>query len=166
MRGIKVKPSRISFSRDYTAIAPLIIWGLALVLSFVLFFLSHDGMVERVIFFPRHREQAIEGEPRRLPVKADTEKDIQLLVRETILGPFNINYDRVLPLDTEVRSVIFRGDKLYLDFSIDPVLQQEGSVLSLPEKIGALKRTIQFNFPFVELITVTFRGQTPKMEEL
>lgn len=161
-----MKLPRIKISRDYTAIAPLVVWGLALVVSFALFFLTHDGMAERVIFFPRHREQAVEGEPRRLPVKHDMEKDIQLLVRETILGPFNINYDRLLPLDTEVKSVILRGEKLYLDFSIDPVLQQEGSVLSLPEKIGALKRTIQFNFPSVELITVTFRGQTPKMEEL
>lgn len=166
MWGIKVKLPCISFSRNYTVTAPAVIWGFSLLLSFALFFLTHDGMVERVIFFPRHREQVIEGEPRRLPVKENREKDIQLLVKETILGPFNINYDRVLPLNTEVRSVIFREDRLYLDFSIDPIVQKEGSVLSLPEKIEALKRTIQFNFPSVELITVTFRGQTPRMEEL
>ncbi len=161
-----MKLPRIGFSRNSTAVVPSVIWGLALVISLTLFFLTHDGMVERVIFFPRHREQVIEGEPRRLPVKESTEKDIQLLVEETILGPFNINYDRLFPLDTKARSIILRDGKLYLDFSMDPVLQQEGSVLSLPEKIGALKRTILFNFPSIELITVTFRGQTPKMEEL
>ncbi|MFO7849930.1 MAG: hypothetical protein R6V67_08220 [Spirochaetia bacterium] len=157
---------RIKSSYKYSIVVPLAIWAAALVLSLTLFFLSYDGMVERVIFFPKYREQTLEGEPRRLPKKGELEKDIQLLIQETVLGPFNIHYDRVLPLDTELESILLREERLYLDFSLDPVVQQEESVLSLSEKIEAVKRTVRFNFPSVELITVTFRGQTPKMEEL
>ncbi len=157
---------RVKISKDYLFLTILGVWTLSLLLALFLFFFIHDKQVERVLYFPLYNEAELEGELRRLPKKANREDDIELLVRELILGPFDIHHSRVLPKDTDVESLLLRKGRVYVDFSLDPVLKKEGSILSLAEQIAALERTIRFNFPSVEDIMVTFSGQSPKLEDL
>jgi hypothetical protein len=153
-------------SRDFLAIVLAAVWFLSIIASLSLFFLHHSGETERVIFFPKFDQAELEGEPRIVPSKKTQEEDILLLAREIVLGPFNVHYDRLLPQSTDVESVLLRGDTLYVDFSLDPILVEEGSVLSFREQIEAVKKTIAFNFPSVERINISFKGETPEFPEL
>jgi phosphatidylserine decarboxylase len=157
---------RVKISKDYLFLTILGIWVFSLLLALFLYFFVHEKEVERILYFPRYNAAELEGEVRRLPKKADREKDIELLLREIILGPFDIHHARVLPKDTDVESLLLRKGRVYVDFSLDPVLKQEGSLLSLSERIAAVKRTIRFNFPSVEEIMVTFGGQSPNLQDL
>ncbi len=155
----------MSSSRDYLAIVLAALWFVSIIASLSLFYINHSGETERVIFFPKYDQAELEGEPRILPSKDSKEEEILLLAREIVLGPFSIYYDRVLPQSTDVEGVLLRGRTLYLDFSLDPVLGEEGSVLSFQEQIEAVKKTITFNFPSVERINVSFKGETPELTE-
>jgi hypothetical protein len=156
----------VSLRKDYLSITTLGIWIIALALSAVLFVFIHGGKTERVLFFPRYNESELVGESRILPGKATVEDDIELLVSEIVLGPMEIHHDRVLPKTTDVQSVILREDTLYIDFSLDPVLKKGTSVLSFQEQIEAVQRSVRFNFPSIEEIIVSFRGETPELSDL
>ena len=152
--------------KDYLAIGLLGLWLLSFFVAATLFFFTHGGRTERVLFFPEYDKARVRGEARILPKKENREDDILLLTRELVLGPFEVHYDRVFPKSTDVESVLLRDGSLYIDFSLDPILRNEGSVLSFEEKIGVLKRTIRFNFPSVESIRVSFKGESPELGEL
>jgi hypothetical protein len=138
---------------------------LALAVSLLSFFLGGESATrERVLFFPQYRTADFEGEVRELPVKDSTEDDIQLLVEEIILGPFDIHHDPILPEEADVRSVMLRGETLYIDFSIDVIFQREESILSLEEVLDGIRRTVTFNFPAVEQIVFSVRGEVPEAE--
>jgi hypothetical protein len=138
----------------------------ALVLSSLLFFLGGESRTrERVLFFPAYRTADFEGEIRELPRKESLEADIRLVVEEIILGPFGIHHDPILPESADVRSVMLRDDTLYVDFSIDVIFQREDSILSLGEVLDGIRRSITFNFPSVERIVFTVRGEVPEAEQ-
>ncbi len=137
----------------------------ALFLSVLLFSLSGESRsTERVLFFQEYRSADFTGEVRELPKKASKEADIELLVREIILGPIDIHNDPLLPEDADVRSVMLRDKTLYVDFSIDVIFQRQDSVLSFSEVLDGVRRTITFNFPSVERIVFTIRGEIPDAE--
>jgi hypothetical protein len=138
---------------------------LTLLLSVLLFVLSGESDTrERVLYFPLYRSAEFEGEVRELPKKDSREADLKLLVEEIILGPFNIHHDPLLPEEADVRSVLLRDETLYVDFSIDVIFQREGSILSLNEVLEGIRKTVTFNFPFVERIVFTVRGEVPESE--
>lgn len=136
---------------------------LILLISAVSYLIWGNRMEQQVIFFPTHQTLEMQGESRILPRKRTRELEIELLVKEIILGPFGIDYTPVIPEDSRIRSIMLRDDTLYLDFSIDIVFPEASSSLSLEESMEYITRSVQFNFPDVKKIIYTVNGNQLKV---
>lgn len=136
-------------------------WGLLLLISAFLFFLHGIDREKQVLFFPRYRSSECRGEERLLPRKDTPEQEIELLVREILLGPFDVDLVPVLPTDGRIRTVLLRNGRLYLDFSTDIVFQEGNSTLSFGEALDCVGKSVMFNFPQVEEIIYTVNGNRP-----
>lgn len=129
-----------------------------LLVSGISYFIWGNEKEEQVLFFPEFRSGGARGEARILPRKDAREQEIELLVKEILLGPFDINYTPVAPADTRIRSLLLRKDTLYIDFSVDIVFKEASTSLSLEESLEYISRTIQFNFPGVKKIVYSING--------
>jgi len=100
-------------------------WAILLLLSMIFFLFGGNEQTTRVLFFPRYRTADCVGEERVLPVKETTEQEIELLLKEILLGPFDVNSVSVVPRDVQLRTVMLRGNRLFVDFSEDIVFQDK-----------------------------------------
>ncbi len=132
--------------------------ALIFLISAVSYLIWGNEQEEQVLFFPVNQTLEARGEGRILPRKDTKEQEIELLVREILLGPFNVNYMPVVPGDSRIRSILLREETLYIDFTIDVVFQEAGSALSLRESLAYIGRSIQFNFPRVRKIVYSING--------
>ena len=140
-------------------------WTFLLLLSMIFFFFGGNEKETRVLFFPRYRTADCVGEERVLPRKKTPELEIELLLKEILLGPFDVNSVPVVPRDVQLRTVLLRDNRLFVDFSEDIVFRDVNSTLSFEEALECINRSIQFNFPVVEKIVYTVNGTPPKLTE-
>ncbi|MFO8065652.1 MAG: GerMN domain-containing protein [Spirochaetia bacterium] len=130
-------------------------------ISLVLFFVFEADRVERVLFFPGNISQDIFGEERVLRNYSDTERDMRLLVEETILGPTSLYRSRVLPKQTEIQLFMLRGDVAYIDLSRE-ALSEDGDVhIDFDVAESLLRRALHFNFRSLDEVVITVDGQLP-----
>ena len=94
---------------DSLAALLVCVLGLLLLISALLFFLKGNDGQNRVLFFPLYRSSECRGEERYLPRKDTVEQEVELLIREILLGPFDVDLVPVLPRDGKVRTVMLRG---------------------------------------------------------
>ncbi len=129
------------------------------VLSVSIYFFNDNTLVRRVLFFPGSISYS--GEARRIPRQESVEDEVELLIRELILGPYQIDHLRAVPENTKLQNLLIRNRSLlYVDFSADLVVFDDGFSI-VPSKMTALiRRNILYNFPFIEEITLTVDGQT------
>jgi len=132
--------------------------ALMFLISAVSYLIWGNEQEEQVLFFPTNQTMEARGEARILPRKDTKEQEIELLVKEVLLGPFNIDYMPVFPRDSRIRSIMLREDTLYIDFTIDVVFREAGSSLSLRESLSFIGLSIQFNFPRVRNIVYSING--------
>ncbi|MFW5710394.1 MAG: GerMN domain-containing protein [bacterium] len=138
---------------------------MSLAVSVLLFFLHGTDMQRQVLFFPEYRSSVCSGEARRLPTKPTMEKEIEQLVKEILLGPFDVNYVAVLPQETSIRTIMLRNKQLYIDFSVDVVFQESESRLSFEEALNCVRKSLVFNYPQIDRIVFTVNGEQPKFDE-
>ena len=150
---------------DRITIILLGVLAVSLIISLLLFLLHGTDMHKQVLFFPEYRSSECAGEERLLPSKPTTEKEIELLIKEILLGPFDVNYVPVLPKTTSIRTIMLRGRELYIDFSVDAVFQESNSRLSFEEAVNCVKKSIAFNYPHIDRIVVTVNGDQPEFSE-
>ncbi|RKX78973.1 MAG: hypothetical protein DRP87_04785 [Spirochaetes bacterium] len=147
----------------------LIIWPslflIVLAGSLIIYFGQANLRVERTLFFPIELTGKLNGEMRRLPLRKGKEENIELFIEELILGPRKIENARLLPEETDIRYLLLRGDKLFIDFDSDILFREEQVSLSLKEIIDILKKTLKFNFNFIKEIHITIMGQLPRFGE-
>lgn len=138
---------------------------LSLIVSLLLFFLHGTDRQKQVLFFPEYRSSECSGEQRLLPTKPSTEQEIELLVKEILLGPFDVNYVPVLPQESSIRSIMLRENQLFIDFSVNVVFQAADSRLSFQEALNCVRKSITFNYPQIEEIVFTVNGEQPKFDD-
>lgn len=141
---------------------PLILisaFAIIFVSSMSIYFINDNNLVRRVLFFPGRSSYS--GEVRRIPRQESVEDEVELLVRELILGPYQIDHLRAVPENTKLQTLLIRNRSLlYIDFSADLIVFEDG-FSSVPSKIKELiRRNIIYNFPFLEEITLSVDGQT------
>ncbi len=139
--------------------------ALSLLVSLLLFLLHGTDMQKQVLFFPEYRSSECSGEQRLLPTKPSTEQEIELLVREILLGPFEVNNVPLLPQESSIRTIMLRDYRLFIDFSIDVVFQAAEARLSFQEALNCVKKSITFNYPKIEQIVFTVNGEQPEFDE-
>ena len=119
---------------------------------------------QRILFFPAETTNQLVGEMRKIFHLKDVEESVRKLVQEMILGPIELKLGRALPKTTKIRSILVRDKKLFLKFSDDIIFSESSLELSFQEMIQAVKKTVTFNFPWIEDIVVFVEGQQPKIE--
>ena len=144
---------------------PFLLWAALFVASFlialVFYFLFPPTQTERYLFFPENITGKLKGESRLVPRQNTLEKRIREVVTEELLGPEQLRDKRLIPVDTTLRSLIVRGDRVYIDFSTEMVTEAD-QVQETPNRaIEILTHTIQFNFPGIKQVTVTINGELP-----
>ncbi|AFG37730.1 GerMN domain-containing protein [Spirochaeta africana] len=116
---------------------------------------------ELVLFFPGAVRTGISGEPRAVPHSGTREQRVSRVVEEILLGPMSVEKGRVFSRGTELRSLLLRRGVLYMDFDAERLLKQQDTNLGFADAEQALKRSINYNFPFVKEIIITVNGQIP-----
>ncbi|MFO7730763.1 MAG: GerMN domain-containing protein [Spirochaetia bacterium] len=136
----------------------------SLTVSLLLFLINGTDKHRQVLFFPEYRSSECTGEQRVLPTKPTIEQELELLVKEILLGPFDVNSVAVLPQESDLQTLMLRENRLYIDFSIHVVFQESESRLSFGEALDCVRKTITFNYPQIEKIVFTVNGEQPKID--
>ncbi len=131
----------------------------ALLISLFLYFFIDNVHVTRTFFFPG-RNGTLSGETRRLPHQKTKEAEIQQFVEELILGPVNIDHNRLVPENTRLLTLMYRPkNTVYLDFSADFVVHDTSMLLNSEEMVSGIKKNITYNFPFVKRVIIAVNGE-------
>ncbi len=133
----------------------------SLLLSLGIWILFTPPYQQFVLFFPGAVRTEITGEPRAVPRYGSRETRIQRVVDEILLGPLSVEKGRVFPQGASVQSIMFRSNRLYIDFAQSHLNQQQDTILTYAESEAALRRSLQYNFPFIQEIIITIDGQVP-----
>lgn len=132
--------------------------ALIFVISMSAYFFDNN-LVRRVLFFPGR--SSFSGEMRRVPKQNTVEGDVELLIRELILGPYRIDHLRTVPENTKLQNLLIRDKSLlYVDFSADLVVYDDNFSIVTEKMTTLIRRNIIYNFPFLEEITLSVDGQT------
>lgn len=118
--------------------------------------------VDRVLFFPTDFSQDERGEVRALPRRGGAEENLELYVREILLGPVTVHYLRLFPADTRLLSIMEREDVVYINLSREALFGGDGVPLNLESAVEILQSSIHFNFPSVKEIIVAVDGEVPE----
>jgi hypothetical protein len=131
-----------------------------LLLSLTLYLLTKPWY-PRVLFFPEGTTGELVGERRFLPLRRGLAPQIELYVRELLLGPSNPLLDRIVPREVRLRSVVTRDGDVYVSLSRDIIELQPEATLSFDESLQAIANGILFNFPKVRDLYLLVEGQIP-----
>ena len=130
--------------------------------SLVLFLFFADNQQEIVLFFPNDSNHRLTGEMRVIPRKPSVEGNVTELVNDLILGPEKLSHDRALAKSTTIRSLMVRGNELYLDFSPDILFPEGDTSTGFTESLDAVRKSVRFNFPEIKQVVITVNGELPK----
>lgn len=134
---------------------------IALVVFGLYHFRRQSVYAERTLFFVEPVAKAVVMEHRLIAEKHDLELDVELLIKDELLGPALLVRDSVFPAGTRLNHVMLRSGTLYADLSIEAMFPSAHSGLNFEDSIQILKKTISFNFPQIEQIVITVDGSVP-----
>jgi len=124
----------------------------------VFYYIGTKKFTERTLFFVEPVLKTLVLEHRLIAEKYDLEKNIELLIKEELLGSSLLISDSVFPVGTHLEHIFLRNGVLYVDLSIEAVFPSEHSGLNFHESLKILERTIRFNFRRIDDIVFTING--------
>ena len=134
---------------------------LVLIVSASLYFRMQHEYIERTLFFVEPVSKAVVMEHRLIADKKDLEQNIELLIKDELLGPSLLVRDSVFPDGTRLNHIMLRDGVLYADLSSEAMFPSAHSGLNFQDSIRILEETISFNFPGIESIIITVEGSVP-----
>jgi len=147
--------------RFRTVVALIII--LALLISLIVFFHSNFNRKEYIFFYPDHQTGNSSGEIRRTPgFFFKNEKNLEIFVRELLLGPLDMKLDPLFSSGTKVEKMLYRNRIVYLDLNLTAFKPDKKVIHGFDKGIMFLEENIKFNFPFVNKVVITISGEEPK----
>lgn len=130
-----------------------------LILSLSVYFFADNNLARRVLFFPDRSSNS--GEVRRLPRQKTLEGEIELFIKEMILGPYKIDHLRMISEETRLQNLFLRDkSSLYIDFSADFIVTENKLSIVTSKMIELISKNLRYNFPILEKITLSVDGQT------
>jgi hypothetical protein len=135
-----------------------IISGVLLVLLFAGALVSALLKTEtRRVFLFYKSDLSIEAEERSLYHFSEREADLRHYIDEVLLGPLSPGLERLFPLGTGLRSLLYREGRLYADFSIE-ALENSGSA---PPRLrwDLLAEGIKRNFTWIRKTDFFIEGE-------
>ena len=134
---------------------------IALVIFGVYYYKAQSVYAERTLFFVEPVSKAVVMEHRLIAEKHDLEQNLELLIKDELLGPALLVRDSVFPNGTRLNHIMLREGILYADLSSEAMFPSAHSGLNFKDSIRILEETIRFNFPEIGKIVVTIDGSIP-----
>jgi len=134
---------------------------IALVIFGVYYYKAQSIYTERTLFFVEPVSKAVVMEHRLIAEKHDLEQNLELLIKDELLGPALLVRDSVFPNGTRLNHIMLRDGILYADLSSEAMFPSAHSGLNFKDSIRILEETIRFNFPEIGKIVVTIDGSIP-----
>ena len=151
----------MNFSQNKSILVSAGAFVLVFLIALVFFLVEGRTRINGLIFFPEPARRGISGEPRRVYRQKTMEDNVQLLVREMLLGPMDIRHTNIFPQNTRLKSVLVRGSAVYIDFSPEILFLDAHTYLSFDELLAAIRQTVLFNFRKLTDVIITINGQEP-----
>jgi hypothetical protein len=133
--------------------------GFLFVLSLALYFVLPGNLTRTVLRFPAEISHRLVPEARSLPFTWDREHNVELTVREILLGPARHDHLRLFSRDANLRSVLVRQGKVYIDLSKEAFIPDADVVYSPRMALEVLKKTLMDNFVGVTQVLVSVGGE-------
>jgi hypothetical protein len=144
---------------DRTLRWALYLLGFFFVLSFALYLLVPGGLTRTVLKFPHEISKHLVPEERSLPFNWDREHNVELVVREILLGPARNDHLRLFSRDGGVRAVLVRGSNVYVDLKKESFIPDPDVIYSPQTALDVLKATLMDNFAGVSHVFVSVGGE-------
>ena len=144
-------------SRKFIILLSLFVAFFLITLIFIT--VGADTRVERVLFFPDEDGQQLHGELRRLPEREETVGNLELYIKELLLGPVSIDLYRLFPEEVNIESLLVDEGILYLGFSENLITMAETVPMSLSGIIEGVEEAVVFNFPEIEEVKTVIGGE-------
>ncbi len=141
--------------------AAVILALIALTVFAVYHYKAQNVYTERTLFFVEPVSKAVVMEHRLIAEKHDLELNVELLIKDELLGSSLLVRDSVFPSGTRLNHVLLRSGVLYADLSPEAMFPSAHSGLNFKDSIQILEETISFNFPEIKNIVVTIDGSIP-----
>lgn len=118
----------------------------------------------RVFWFPDTTRTALNAELRFVPYRGDRRNEIDLYLRELLLGPSRMGSVPFLSRDVKFASIILSDDdRLFIDFSPNLIVREDETEFSLDDVTDTISKNVMHNFPFLREIVFTIGGQIPNV---
>jgi len=160
VKGVNRLDSALSLDRNNLRLIFGILFLFLLVLSLTLY-IAGKPWHQRVLFFPESPTGKLVGERRFLPPRNGLTPQIELYVRELILGPSNPRLARIVSREVRLRSVIGRDGKVYVNLSREIIERQPDALLSFDQSLQTIANGVLYNFPKVRDLYLLVDGQIP-----
>jgi len=133
--------------------------GFFFLLSLALYLLVPGALTRTILQFPGEISHRLVTEARSLPFNWDREHNVELLVREVLLGPARHDHLRLFSREAGVRTVLVRGETVYVDLA-EESFNPDPDVLYSPVKaLDVLKATLMDNFTGVSKVMISIGGE-------
>lgn len=144
---------------DRTLLGALVALGFLFLLSLGLYIFLPGKLVRTVLQFPDEISHHLSPEVRSLPFTWDREHNLELTVREILLGPARHSHLRLFSREAQLRSLLVRDAKLYVDLSEEAFLPDPDVIYSPEVALEVLKATLMDNFADVSQVMISVGGE-------
>jgi len=144
---------------DRTLRWALSLLGFAFFVSLALYLLLPGGLFRTVLRFPHEITKRLVPEERSLPFNWDREHNVELLVREILLGPARNDHLRLFSREGGVSSVLVRGGTVYVDLKKESFIPDPDVIYSPQMALDVLKATLMDNFAGISHVFVSVGGE-------
>jgi len=133
--------------------------GASFVLSLALYLLVPGSLTRTVLRFPHEIQKTLVPEARSLPFGWDREHNVELLVKEVLLGPARHDHLRLFSRWSSLEQVMVRDDEVYIDLSKSSLIPDPDVLYSPVMAVEILENIVKANFPGISIVWVSVGGE-------
>jgi hypothetical protein len=137
---------------------------LVILMAFALIDLGRSGLVRRTFEFYAYDGGKPVVEDRMFHKAAEREANIKVYMEELVLGPVSVDLAPLVVKGAKLRSLMYRGNTVYADFSGDAALPVPGGQTAVANFL-AINRGIRRNFRYVSDVKLFINGNEVFFEE-
>lgn len=152
---------RVVRERDFQRHLPGYLLLFCLAIAVGAFLIWPPDRQARILFFPGTTESVLSGERRLVPRASDRTRQLRLVVQELILGPSEIRHGRLVPRNSDIRSVSIVDETAYVDLSPEVMFGEDEVRLGVRDGLRGISDTLLYNFRWLDEVVLTIGGQEP-----
>lgn len=131
--------------------------------SLAFYLLMPGALTRTVLRFPQEISKTLVPEVRSLPFNWDREHNVELLVREVLLGPARHDHLRLFSRQAGLRSVLVREGNIYIDLTKGSFIPDADVIYSPVTALDVLKATLMDNFAGIGSVWISVEGEPSRV---